>query len=161
MKHRISPLSREAREKRRLKAARLFKKGVAQADVARKLRVSTAAVANWHTAYAQGGAKALRSKGKTGFPSRLTEKKKQRFKKAILQGPLSHGYQTNLWTLPRLSAVMKKVAGVKFSEVWTWKIVRELGFTPQKPQVKAAQRNEAAIAGWCANTLPGLKKMGA
>lgn len=161
MNHHTSPVSREEREKRRLKAAQLFKKGFTQADVARKLRVSTAAVAHWRKAYRHGGAKALRSKGHTGFPSRLTNTKKRLFKKAILEGPLAHGYETNLWTLPRLSAIMKKVARVKFSEVWTWKIVRDLGFTPQKPQMRAVQRDEAAIAGWCVKTLPGLKKMGA
>lgn len=160
MKHHSSSVSREEREKRRLKAAKLFKKGVTQAEVARKLRVSTAAVAYWHTAYEEGGVAALRSKGHTGFSSRLTPEKRLLFKKAILKGPLAHGYETNLWTLPRLSAVMKKVAKVKFSDVWTWNIVRSLGFTPQKPQMKAVQRNEAAIAGWCVKTLPGLKKMG-
>jgi len=34
----------------------------------------------------------------------------------------------------------------------------ELGFTPQKPQVRAAKRDEAAIAAWKAKRLPGLKK---
>ena len=82
------------------------------------------------------------------------------FKQAILQGPTAHGYETNLWTLPRLAAVMKRVAGVKFSEVWTWHIVRDLGFTPQRPQIRARERNEKAIAEWKTKTLPGLKKMG-
>lgn len=160
MKHHHASLSREEREKRRLKAAKLFKKGVSQAEVARRYDVSTAATAYWYAAYRRGGKAGLKSKGHTGFSSKLTPQKRQLFKKAILQGPLAHGYETNLWTLPRLSAVMKKVSKVKFSEVWTWKIVRELGFTPQKPQVKAIQRDEEAIAGWCAKTLPGLKKMG-
>lgn len=161
MKHHHASLSREEREKRRLKAAKLFKKGVSQAEVARRFGVSTPAVHYWYAAYQTGGIAALRSKGPTGFSSKLTPEKRQLFKKAVLKGPLSHGYETNLWTLPRLSAVMKKVAGVKFSEVWTWNIMRDLGFTPQKPQVKAIQRDEAAIAGWCEKTLPGLKKMGA
>lgn len=161
MKHHHASLSREEREKRRLKAAKLFKKGISQAEIARRFGVSTAATAHWYAAYRRAGEAGLRSKGHTGFASRLTPKKRLLFKKAILKGPLAHGYETNLWTLPRLSAVMKKVAKVKFSEVWTWNIVRGLGFTPQKPQIKAIQRDEAAIAGWCEKTLPGLKKMGA
>lgn len=160
MKHHHSSLSREEREKRRLKAATLFKKDVPQAEIARRFGISTAAASYWYAAYKKGGKAALRSKGQTGFSSKLTPKKRLLFKKAILKGPLSYGYETNLWTLPRLSAVMKKVAGVKFSDVWTWQIVRDLGFTPQKPQVKAAQRDESAIAEWKAKTLPGLKKMG-
>lgn len=160
MKHHHASLSREKREKQRLKAAKLFKKGVSQAEIARRFGISTPAASYWYAAYQKGGEAALRSKGHTGFSSKLTPEKRLLFKKAILKGPLAHGYETNLWTLPRLSALMKKVAGVKFSEVWTWKIVRELGFTPQKPQAKAIQRDEVAIAGWCTTTLPGLKKMG-
>ena len=161
MKHHIPSLSRDEREKRRLKAAELFKKGVAHMEIASRLHVSPAAVTQWRKAYGHGGKKALASKGHPGFASRLTEKKRQRFKQAILKGPLSHGYSTNLWTLPRLAAVLRTVAKVDFSEVWVWKIVRGLGFTPQKPQVKAKERDENAIREWKTTTLPNLKKMGA
>ena len=156
----ISSLSREQREKRRLKAAKLFKKGLSHADIARKLGVTNAAITQWRAVYSRGGAKALRSKGHPGFASKLTAKKQEKFRKAILEGPLVHGYTTNLWTLPRLSAMMKKVTGVRFNPVWTWRMVRRMGFTPQKPQMKAKQRKERVIAGWKAKTLPKLKKMG-
>ena len=156
----ISSLTREQKEKVRLRAGKLFKKGVSQADVARKLKVTHPAVSYWYASWKKKGTKGLKSKGHSGFTSKLTEKKKGVFKQAILKGPLAYGYETNLWTLPRLSAVMKKVTKVKFSEVWTWHIVRDLGFTPQKPQVKAKQRNEKAIREWKWKTLPNLKKMG-
>ena len=156
----ISSLSREGREKERLKAGRMFARGVTQAEVARKTGVTPSAVSLWHTAWEQGGLESLKSKGQPGFRSQLTPEKRAAFKRAILKGPLVYGYNVNLWTLPRLAAVMKKVTGVRFSEVWTWHIVRELGFTPQKPQVKAAQRDEKAIKAWKETRLPGLKKMG-
>lgn len=156
----ISSLSRETREKVRLKAGKLFKQGATQAEIARKFQVTTAAVNYWHKAWKRQGMKGLHSKGHPGFASKLTKKKRLLFKQAVLKGPLSYGYQTNLWTLPRLAAVMNKVAKVRFSEVWTWHIVRDLGFTPQKPQVKARQRDETAIAEWKTRTLPELKKMG-
>ena len=159
MKHHSS-LSREEREKQRLKAAALFKKGVSQSEVARRFKVSAPSVFAWHKAYLQGGVSALKSKGRTGFQSTLTEDKRKLFKKAILRGPIANGYETNLWTLPRLAAVMKEEIGISFGETWIWKIVRELGFTPQKPQVKAKERNSAAIAKWKSKQLPGLKKMG-
>lgn len=144
-----------------MKAARLFKKGVSHADIARRLGVSPAAVTQWRIAYGHGGNKALASKGPPGFPSKITPDKRARFKKEILKGPLAHGYPTNLWTLPRLGAVLQKITRGKFSDAWVWNIVRDLGFTPQKPQVKARQRDEQAIAGWRTATLPRLKKMGA
>lgn len=161
MKNKHTPLlSRKIREQKRFKAANLFKKNISQAEIARKLKVTPAAVNQWHKMWRKGGKKALKSKGQPGFPSKLTPHKRIVFKKAILKGPLKYGYETNFWTLSRLSAVMKKVTGVKFGHNHTWEIVRSLGFTPQKPRVLAGERDEAAIAAWKKKRLPGLKKMG-
>lgn len=148
------------RERVRLKAGKLFQKGILQAEVARRLKATPAAVNYWHNSWKDRGGRGLRSKGHPGFESKLTEEKRLLFKRAILKGPLAHGYQTDLWTLPKLTVVMKKVTGVSFSEVWTWHVVRTLGFTPQKPQVVAKERDTKAITEWKERRLPGLKKMG-
>lgn len=153
-------LSREEREKRRLKAGTLFKSGCTQAQVVKKLGVAASAVYDWHSLYEAGGMEALYSKGKTGKPSRITERHRKQFKAAILKGPLKQGYDTDLWTLPRLTATLKTITKHSFSDVWTWKVVRSLGFTPQKPQVKAKERDEQAIKHWKEKRLPSLKKMG-
>jgi transposase len=158
-KHKSS-LSRKDKEKRRLKAAKMFSKGLTQAEVARKLKVTPTAANQWYVVWDKGGSVALKSKGHPGFESELTSKKRQAFKRAILKGPQAYGYETDLWTLSRLRAVMKKVNRIDFSAVWIWHIVRDLGFTPQKPQIKARQRDEKAIAQWKMKTLPNLKKMG-
>lgn len=156
----ITSLSREQRERVRFKAANLFKKNMPQAEIARRLKVTPAAVNYWHIAWKKGGIKGLKSKGQPGFPSKLTPEKRIVFKEAILKGPLEYGFETNFWTLSRLSVVMKKTTGVRFGHDHTWRIVRELGFTCQKPQVRAAQRDEAAIKAWKEKRLPILKKMG-
>jgi transposase len=152
--------ARHEREKVRARAGKLFRKGVPQAEVARRCKVTRAAVSQWHTAWKQNKKTGLASKGSPGFPSRLDEKKRELFRKAVLRGPLFHGYATDLWTLSRLAAVMKKETGVKFQHNRTWQVVRELGFTCQKPQVRARERDEAAIKAWKEKRLPGLKKMG-
>lgn len=153
-------LSRKAREARRRDAGRLFQKGVTQAEVARKFGVSTAAACKWHTAWDAEGMEGLDSKGPPGFASALDGNGKEKFKRAILKGPLAAGYATDLWTLGRLAKVLQKTTKVAFGPVRTWQVVRELGFTPQKPQLKAKERDETAIADWKTRRLPGLKKMG-
>lgn len=159
MNKHTSSLSRKNKEARRLKAGKLFDTGRTQADVARKFKVTTSAVTRWYAAWKRGGLAALKSKGCPGFESSLTPDKRKKFKEAILRGPSVFGYETNLWTLSRLSAVMRKVCKIEFSEAWIWHIVRDLGFTSQKPQVKARQRDEKAIKKWKEKTLPDLKKM--
>lgn len=155
-----SSLSRKDKERVRLKAGKMFDKGRSQADAARKFRVTTAAANQWHKAWEKHGTSGLKSKGHSGFDSKLTAEKRLIFKKAILKGPRAFGYETNLWTLPRLAAVMKKVNRIKFSEVWIWRIIRDLGFTPQKPQIQAKQYDKKAVADWKTKRLPDLKKMG-
>ena len=153
-------LSRHEREARRKEAGKMFQKGKTQAEVAKKFGVSRAAACKWHAAWDKDGMAGLDSKGPPGFASALDLKNRQRFKKAILKGPLSHGYETDLWTLARLAAVLRKTAKVKFGPVRTWQIVRGLGFTPQKPALIAKDRDEADILDWKARRLPSLKKMG-
>jgi transposase len=156
----MSSLSREKREKVRFRAARLFKRGANQADVARKFRVTPAAVNYWHKSWKKQGLEGLKSRGHPGFKSRLTEEKRRLFKKAVLKGPEAYGYLTNLWTLERLANVMKKTTGVKFGRNHTWEIVKSLGFTCQKPETKSKKRQEKAIKIWKERRLPYLKKMG-
>jgi transposase len=156
----ISSSVRKKKEKIRFKAAKLFERNISQAEVARKFKVTPAAVNYWHKAWEKHSIKGLKSKGHPGFESKLTDEKRILFKKAILKGPLAYGYQTNLWTLSRLASVMKKVAKVKFSGVWTWNIIKSLGFTCQKPQVKAKQQDKKAIKEWREKRFPDLKKMG-
>lgn len=157
--HKLS-LSREDRERRRLKAGKCFKKKMTNAAIARKFRVTPAAVTQWKQSYEKDKKRGLLSKGKTGKLSRLTEEKRKEFKQDILKGPIAAGFETDLWTLARLKSVLKKTAHVSFSVKHVWEIVRSLGFTPQKPQVLAKERDEQAIMGWRSKRLPGLKKMG-
>lgn len=138
----------------------MFRKGATQAEVATKFRVSRAAACKWYAAWDMNGLPGLDSQGPPGFSSALDAKKRQTFKKAILKGPLAHGYGTDLWTLARLAEVLKKETKVSFGPVRTWQIVRGLGFTPQKPRLKGVERDENAIADWKTRRLPGLKKMG-
>lgn len=153
-------LSREEREKNRHEAGRMFRRGATQAEVAKKFNVSRAAACKWHAVWEQKGLKGLDSKGLPGFDSLLDEKGRKKFKTAILKGPLKAGYETNLWTLNRLIEVLKKTTKVKFGPVRTWQVVRSLGFTPQKPKLKAKERDEKKIADWKARRLPSIKKMG-
>ena len=158
--HHTSSLSREAKERRRLKAGQMFKKGMTQAEVARRLLVTAAAVNLWHHQWKKKGMRGLKSKGQTGFPSQMTEGDCLKLRKAILNGATKCGYETDMWTLERISAVMKRITKKSFGTTWTWHIVTRLGFTCQKPERRSKERNEEEIRRWREITFPRLKKMG-
>ena len=153
--------SRESREKRRFNAAKLFKNGIHQAEVARRLGVTPAAVHGWYHVWRKQGMRGLRSKGRPGFASALTEVDRRKVRRAVVQGARKFGYDTDLWTLERIGAVMKRITGKSFGHTWTWQIVLSLGFTPQRPERRSKERNEKVIQGWKTHTFPRLKKMGA
>lgn len=152
---------RQALEQRRFKAIKLRKKGFSQYRIAKDLGVSFEAVSNWVEIYEQSGLKGLKTQGSPGPKSRLTDKDRRKLKAAILRGPEAFGYDTGIWTLQRMAALIRKLAKTTFKTTQTWRIVTSLGFSCQKPDARAKERNETTIAGWRLNSLPRLKKMGA
>lgn len=152
---------RRALQRRRFKAIKLHKRGLSQYRIAKQLGVSFEAVSNWVEIYGQKGFKGLKTQGQPGPKSPLTDKDRQKLKAAILKGPEAFGYDTGIWTLQRIAAVIRKLAKTTFKTTQTWRIVTALGFSCQKPQTKAKERNEAAIKEWRLKTFPRLKKMGA
>ena len=157
----ISSVSRDQKESRRFKAAKLFQKGIYQAEVARRLGVTPSAVHGWYHVWKKQGIRGLRSKGPPGFSSQLTDGDRKKVRRAILRGARKFGYDTDLWTLERIGAVMRRVTGKSFSHTWTWQIVLSLGFTPQRPERRSQERDEEAIREWKEHRFPRLKKMGA
>ena len=156
----ITKRDRKALEERRLIAGKLFRRGESQAKIAAKLRVTTAAVCKWHTQWKADREKGLLSKGPTGADPILNTKKKQILKKAIISGPAKAGYATDFWTLERIRALAKKKLRIDLGTTSVWRAVVGLGFSVQKPERRARERNERAVTDWKLKTFPRLKKMG-
>lgn len=150
---------RRALERRRRAAGRLFDQGKIQAEVARRFRVSTAAACQWHAMW-QKGADHLASQGPPGIDPKLSKEKKRRFKRLILKGARSSGYDTDFWTLSRLKQTASRKLRVQIGQTSVWRVLIALGFSCQKPSLRARERDEDAIADWKLIRFPRLKKMG-
>lgn len=149
----------DKREQRRFKAAKLFSEGKKQTAVAKKLGVTRAAVSYWHKAWKKNGIDGLTSKGKSGPKSELTESKLKKVEAALLKGPQAFGYATDIWTLKRIKKIVKQVVNITYHESYVWKILTyALGWTSQKPETRAVERNEKAIIAWKRRTWPSIKK---
>jgi transposase len=145
-------------EQRRQRAARLFARGVAQADVARELSVSRQSVSRWHADWLRGGVKALKGAGRAGRRPRLTEAQLARIDRALRQGPRAHGFGTDLWTLDRVANLIEAVTGVAYHPGHVWKLLRHLGWSRQRPARRAVERDDEAIAAWVATDWPRIKR---
>lgn len=145
-------------EKRRKRAGKLFSKDYSAPEVARRLSVARQVVYRWKKAWEQGGNAALASKGPAGRKSKLTAEQVQQVTEALLAGPAAYGYKTALWTLPRVAGLIKDLTGVDYHPGHVWRWLGASGFSCQRPERRAVERNEKAIGRWKRVTWPALKK---
>ena len=145
-------------EQRRRQAVALLEQGLRPYQVAEALGVSRASVTRWKQVYEEQGADALASKPHPGRHPKLTAKQRQRLAKLLTQGPRKCGYATELWTLSRVAELIQRSFGVDYHPCHVWKVLRAMRWTCQKPERRARERNEDAIAQWREMELPRIKK---
>jgi transposase len=146
-------------EVRRKQALELLDEGVSQSEVARRVDVSRQAVSKWVLARREGGVKALVSKGKPGRKTALTVVERKKVEAALVKGPVKNGYRNDLWTLRRVAEVIVRVTGrKKLSVSRTWGLLREMGWSCQRPTKRARQQDVEAVAKFRGATWTAIKK---
>jgi transposase len=148
----------EGLERRRMRAVRLFEQGETQSAVARRLGVSRTTSMRWAQAWEQDGPEGLRAAGRAGRKPRLSAEQLQEIEQALLEGPLVFGYSTELWTLPRVAELINRITEVRYHPGHVWRVMRQLGWSLQKPTTRARERDEEAIQRWVKTTWPAVKK---
>jgi transposase len=150
-----SPADLEARRRR---AVALLDKGLGVREVARQIGCSPMSVSRWQAEVRLRGPDALRPKPAPGRPPRVTARQRAKLLKLLLKGATAHGFSTDLWTLPRVAEVIARTFGVRYHPAHVWKILRGEGWSCQKPERRARERDEAAIQRWRTERWPHIKK---
>ncbi len=73
-------------------------------------------------------------------------------------GAKAHGYDTDLWTLPRVAVVVERLTGVHYHPGHVWKILGSLDWTLQRPARRARERNPEKVKRWVDKRWPEVKK---
>ena len=144
--------------RRRIRAGRMLLAGKRPAEVALAVGVARQTVYTWKALLDEGGIDALRCVPEPGRPAQLNQAQLAALRAAILQSPTEHGFGTELWTLKRVATVIERMHGVRFGQTQVWRILGSLGFSPQKPEKRAIERNDDAVRSWKRRTWPALKK---
>ncbi len=156
--HKLTP---EQIEERRLAAGRLLRAGhPSQAEIARRLDVSPAAVCQWAKRLRDfpKDLAGLRRHPKPGRPPRLTLAQWREVLKILKRGAKRSGFETERWTLPRIRAVIQHRFGVMYHVDYLSARLRDLGWTAQVPAVWAAERDEELIRAWLDRDWSRIKK---
>ena len=138
-----------------MEAGQLFAAGRSQAEVARALGVARQNGSRWHARWRAGGPDALRSAGPTGSAPRLSDAQLHAIDQALREGARANGFDTDHWTLARITTVIEQLTGVAYHPGHVWKLLRHrLHYRLQRPARRAVERDEQAIARWVAEDWP-------
>jgi transposase len=149
---------RKDAERRRLEAVALLDQGLTQTQVAHRLGVTPAAVCLWVKTRREGGDAGLMARPHPGPRPKLNQRQVARLAKWLLQGPRRHGYATELWTLKRVAELIERRLGVTYDPSGVWHLLTRMGFSAQKPERRARERDEDAILTWRKEDWPRIKK---
>ena len=145
-------------ERRRRKAVGLLSEGLSVAEVARRVRAAERSVRLWRQRHREAGDEALAAVPHPGRASKLSGRQKADLVKRLVRGAEAEGFDGDLWTCPRVKAVIARRYGVDYHVDALPYLLKALGFSCQKPRMKAAERDEAAVAQWVRKDWPRIKK---
>src|SRR3972149_2861783 len=150
--------SPEELERRRVRAIQLLLQGHQPVEVAQLVGVDRRSVRRWNRLYREAGDDGLRAKPAPGRPPKLDARARQRLERALLQGAKAAGFATDLWTCPRVARIIRDRFGVTYHVDHVGRLLRDLGWSPQKPQRRAVERDEAEVQRWVKQEWPRVKK---
>jgi len=104
------------------------------------------------------GEEGLRARSRSGALPRLTVGELNLLPELLVAGAETYGFRGEVWTCARIAKLLEWVFGVVYHRAHVSRLLKQLGWTPQKPLERAAQRNEAQIMYWRTTVWEELKK---
>lgn len=150
--------SAEQLEQRRRKAVALLREGSSPQEVVGRLGVSLRSVQRWRQAVEEKGDEAIAAVPHPGRASFLSDDEKQDLVDRLMEGAQSQGFDTDLWTCPRVKLLIERLYGVSYHVDHVSRLLHSFGFTPQKASRRAIERDDEAIETWVRKDWPRIKK---
>jgi transposase len=112
----------------------------------------------WRDRLKMLGEDGLKVGSSPGRPPRLSAQQRKRLLSDLLKGPGAFGWRTEVWTTSRIAQLIDREFAVGYHPDHVGRIMHALGWSHQKPERRALQRNEKAIADWKAKSWSRVKK---
>jgi transposase len=125
-------------------------------SIARFLGVHRSSVYRWRQREAEA---TLAAQPHPHRPRQMTDEQLRQLEALLQQGPVAHGWANALWTTARVAQLIQHHFGIAFHHDHVGRFLRQrLSWTPQKPQRRARERDEEAIARWKRAEFPRIVK---
>ena len=152
-------LDKKAQEALRIRVVGQVREGVSPEQLAKTLDINPRTIYRWIERFHYGGEEALRNKPKRGRPPKLTAAQMAWIARTVRdKNPQQMSFPFALWTLGMIRELIRWKLGVRLSEVSVGRVMRSLGFTPQRPLHRAYQQNPALVEKWREEEYPKIRK---
>jgi transposase len=142
-------------ERRRHRAVELVDQGESPSTVARILGVHETSVHRWRRMARRP--QGLNAKPVPGPTPGLSDYHLRKLERLLLQGAKKHGWPNQLWTASRVARLIQQRFGISYHPEHVRKILKQrLGWTSQKPQRKARERDDKEVERWLGDALPRI-----
>ena len=139
-------------------AANMFDQGCKAVEIAKFLEVDDQTIRAWLRKYRTSGREALVSRKPPGRPARLDDAQRQRLAELLIKTPKECGFDKYLWTQQLIADLIEREFQVKYHHDHIGVILKDIGYSHQKPQRRAREHDPAKVAAWRQEVWPDLLK---
>ena len=143
---------------RRTRAVALLKRGLSYQVVACMVQSSISSLVRWMQSFRRNGKAGLRPRPTPGRPPQLQHQQKRALVDRLKRGAVAAGYPTELWITRRVAEQIRRHWGIDYHPGHVWKILIALGWSCQKPERRAIERDPKQIRQWKQREWPRIKK---
>lgn len=137
----------------------LYESGkLTQQEIARVFQVSQGLVSQIYARYRQDGTAGLQGSSAPGASAKLTDIQRERLGTLLDQGATASGVEGERWTRARVRRVIEQEFGVTYEVSSVGRLLRNMGFSRQKPVRKDHRQKASEVTTWTTTRLPAIKK---
>jgi transposase len=160
----VKSMSREQRLGFRQVAHTMWSEGLRAPTIAARIGVNRSTVQRWTKTFAANPATHARAEAKrgpkAGSMAALTPADAVKIQRLIMdKTPDQLKFNFALWTSEAVRDLAAHRFGVKLTRRSIRRYLRAWGFTPQRPQKAARERDDAAVRRWLEEEYPRIKKL--
>jgi len=143
----------------RTQGVKMMREGHRAKDVADFFDVSVRAVYGWLAIFSESGQRGLQAKEGAGRPPKVNPEQMKWIANTVRDNtPDQLKFEFGLWTLRLIGELIERELKLTLSKPTLGKIMRTLGFTPQRPLRRAYEQDAILVEDWLTTRLPALRR---
>jgi transposase len=142
----------------RIRAVEAVRNGMPVSQTATTFGVDRTTLHRWLARHQEHGEEGLRRRPVSGRPRKLCDFPAARLKRIVLAPASEYGFETDLWTVGRLHAILVDRLNVDASPDTLWRRLREAGLTWQTPERQYFEADPETRRRWQEETIPKIRE---